>query len=69
MKDNRKTPITLQMLLFGTLLLAVGILVFFFGVEAFLNSNTRRFMTVLNLLLILSLLSITIRSLPSPPPS
>lgn len=57
------------MLLFGTLLLAVGILVFFFGVEAFLNSNTRRFMTVLNLLLILSLLSITIRSLPSPLPS
>ena len=69
MKDNRKTPITLQMLLFGALLLAIGILVFFFGVEAFLNSNTRRFMTVLNLLLILSLLSITIRSLPSPPPS
>lgn len=69
MKDNRKTPITLQMLLFGALLLAIGILVFFFGVEAFLNSNTRRFMTVLNLLLILSLLSITIRSLPSPLPS
>ena len=51
-KDSRKTPISL-------------VLVFVYGVEAFLNSNLRRFLTLLNIILILSLLGITIRS---PPP-
>lgn len=64
-KDSRKTPISLHMILFGVILLAMGVLVFVYGVEAFLNSNLRRFLTLLNIILILSLLGITIRS---PPP-
>lgn len=59
-KDNRKTPITLQIIAFGVVLLSVGIMIFVFGVEAFLNSNLKRFMSLLNVVLILSILGIAI---------
>lgn len=59
-KDNRKTPITLQIIAFGMVLLSVGIMIFVFGVEAFLNSNLKRFMSLLNVVLILSILGIAI---------
>ena len=60
-KDNRKTPITLQMIVFGVMLLSIGVMIFVFGVEAFLNSNLKRFMSLLNVVLILSILGIAIR--------
>lgn len=60
-KDNRKTPITLQMIVFGVVLLSIGAMIFVFGVEAFLNSNLKRFMSLLNVVLILSILGIAIR--------
>ncbi len=60
-KDNRKTPITLQMIVFGVVLLSIGVMIFVFGVEAFLNSNLKRFMSLLNVVLILSILGIAIR--------
>lgn len=60
-KDNRKTPITLQMIIFGVVLLSIGVMIFVFGVEAFLNSNLKRFMSLLNVVLILSILGIAIR--------
>ena len=60
------------MILFGIILvvfdssydfwLAEGILVFVFAVEAFLNSDIKEFMTILNLILILALLGTSIRS-------
>lgn len=59
-KDNRKTPITLQMIVFGVVLLSIGVMIFVFGVEAFLNSNLKRFMSLLNVVLILSILGIAI---------
>ena len=59
-KDNRKTPITLQMIVFGVVLLSIGVMIFVFGVEAFLNSNLKRFMSLLNVGLILSILGIAI---------
>lgn len=59
-KDNRKIPITLQIIAFGVVLLSVGIMIFVFGVEAFLNSNLKRFMSLLNVVLILSILGIAI---------
>ena len=60
-KDNRKTPITLQMIVFGVVLLSIGVMILVFGVEAFLNSNLKRFMSLLNVVLILSILGIAIR--------
>ena len=60
-KDNRKTPITLQMIIFGVVLLSIGVMIFVFGVEAFLNSNLKRFMSLLSVVLILSILGIAIR--------
>ena len=60
-KDNRKTPITLQMIVVGVVLLSIGVMIFVFGVEAFLNSNLKRFMSLLNVVLILSILGIAIR--------
>ena len=60
-KDNRKTPITVEMILFGLLLGGMGILVFIFAVNAFLNSDIKEFMSILNVILIVALLGITIR--------
>ena len=60
-KDNRKTPITLHLFVFGVVLLSIGLMIFVFGVEAFLNSNLKRFMSLLNVVLILSILGIAIR--------
>lgn len=60
-KDNRKTPITVEMILFGLLLGSIGILVFIFAVNAFLNSDIKEFMSILNVILIVALLGITIR--------
>ena len=60
-KDNRKTPITLQMIVFGVVLLSISVMIFVCGVEAFLSSNLKRFMSLLNVVLILSILGIAIR--------
>ena len=60
MKDNRKTPVTFEMILFGLILTGIGIMVFLFAVDAFLDSDIKLFMTILNIILILALLGITI---------
>ncbi|KAK8821170.1 hypothetical protein WA538_005799 [Blastocystis sp. DL] len=60
--DNRKTPITTEMILFGIILVAEGILVFVFAVDAFLNSDIKTFLGILNIILILALLGTSILS-------
>lgn len=44
--------------------MAEGILVFVFAVDAFLNSDIKTFLGILNIILILALLGASIRSIP-----
>lgn len=48
------------MILFGIILASIGIMVFLFAVDAFLDSDIKVFMTILNIILILALLGVTI---------
>lgn len=51
------------MILFGIILTSIGIMVFLFAVDAFLDSDIKRFMTILNVILIFALLGVTIRNI------
>lgn len=60
--DNRQSPISLQLIGYGILFVTIGILVFIYAINSFLNNDMRSFMMILNILLIISLLSLTICS-------
>lgn len=51
------------MILFGIILTSIGIMVFLFAVDAFLDSDIKLFMTILNVILIFALLGVTIRNI------
>ena len=58
--DNRKTPISFTLLAFGCVFVVIGVMVFVYAIEAFLNSDIKSFMMILNMIIILALLGLTI---------
>ena len=58
--DNRQTPLSFHIILYGCLFTGIGILIFLSAINAFLNEDMKRFMTILNIILIFSLLGLTI---------
>ena len=58
--DNRKVPLSFTLLAFGCVFVIIGVMVFVYAIEAFLNSDIKSFMMILNIIIILALLGLTI---------